>query len=329
MDVLKEIWKDDKRKIPCSLFRKILLGLLNNLTEIKYNKGVIGILGVFSYIHVMSSSNENFSTYVSFNLRDENQPLQSTSAQQTTTTTPDLRPICEPENLQGELYPDFDPEKLDERFLNMSIRYTQYFEKGEHMLHRQNIHFGIYLIIQSNDGHPFNKGRLMNVGFDIAKKDGFQCFFFHDVDLVPENDKNIYECLDVPRHYAAHCDKWNYTLPYNTLYGGITAYSIEAYENINGLSNEYWGWGGEDDDQMYRTTTGCGYKILRPPEEFNRYKMIKHEHEKSNARNPLNLELLWSWAWHWAIDGLNLIQKPFNSRGVIPVFSFLYLTRRY
>lgn len=72
------------------------------------------------------------------------------------------------------------------------------------------------------------------------------------------------------------------------------------------LSNEYWGWGGEDDDQMYRTTTGCGYKILRPPEEFNRYKMIKHEHEKSNAKNPLNLELLWSWAWHWAIDGLNV-----------------------
>lgn len=75
----------------------------------------------------------------------------------------------------------------------------------------------------------------MNVGFDIAKKDGFQCFFFHDVDLVPENDKNIYECLDVPRHYAAHCDKWNYTLPWFTLYGGITAYSVEAYENINGL----------------------------------------------------------------------------------------------
>ena len=75
----------------------------------------------------------------------------------------------------------------------------------------------------------------MNAGFDIAKKDGFECMFFHDVDLVPENDKNIYECLDNPRHYSGYIDKWNYTIPFYYIYGGITAYSVEAFENINGF----------------------------------------------------------------------------------------------
>ena len=159
----------------------------------------------------------------------------------------------------------------------------------------------------------------MNAGFDIAKKDGFECMFFHDVDLVPENDKNIYECFDYPRHYSGYIDKWNYTIPFFYIYGGITAYSVEAFENINGFrykkqvrtllilfSNEYWGWGGEDDDMLYRAKVASGYELVRPPEEFTHYKMIKHDHEKSNAKNPLNRELLKNWAWHMATDGINV-----------------------
>ena len=65
-------------------------------------------------------------------------------------------------------------------------------------------------------------------------QDGFDCFFFHDVDLVPENDHNIYECFDNPRHYSGYIDKFNYNLPYNSIFGGITAYSAEAFEKING-----------------------------------------------------------------------------------------------
>ena len=35
----------------------------------------------------------------------------------------------------------------------------------------------------------------MNIAVKEALKlDDFDCFIFHDVDLIPENDRNIYEC---------------------------------------------------------------------------------------------------------------------------------------
>jgi hypothetical protein len=52
---------------------------------------------------------------------------------------------------------------------------------------------------------------LMNVGFNEALKlRDFDCFFFHDVDLIPENDRNIYSCPDQPRHMSVAIDKFNY-----------------------------------------------------------------------------------------------------------------------
>ena len=39
----------------------------------------------------------------------------------------------------------------------------------------------------------FNKGILMNAAFIYAyDMDYFDCFCFHDVDLVPEDDRNMY-----------------------------------------------------------------------------------------------------------------------------------------
>ena len=37
-----------------------------------------------------------------------------------------------------------------------------------------------------------------------------RCFIFHDVDLVPENDRNLYTCPEMPRHMSAAVDKFNY-----------------------------------------------------------------------------------------------------------------------
>ena len=32
----------------------------------------------------------------------------------------------------------------------------------------------------------------------------------------------------------------------------VTAFTEEAFRSINGYSNRYWGWGGEDDDLYHR-----------------------------------------------------------------------------
>ena len=49
----------------------------------------------------------------------------------------------------------------------------------------------------------FNRASLFNIGFiEALKEDDWDCFIFHDVDLVPENDKNVYKCYEFPRHMS-------------------------------------------------------------------------------------------------------------------------------
>lgn len=84
----------------------------------------------------------------------------------------------------------------------------------------------------------------MNVGYSEAVKAGhFDCFVFHDVDLLPENDKNLYCCGADPRHLSVAVDKFDYRLPYNRIMGGATAFTGRQFEAVNGFPNLYWGWG--------------------------------------------------------------------------------------
>ena len=43
-----------------------------------------------------------------------------------------------------------------------------------------------------------------------------------------------------------------YSLPYNNIFGGAGSFSKEHFQLINGFSNQFWGWGGEDDDLYKR-----------------------------------------------------------------------------
>lgn len=55
-----------------------------------------------------------------------------------------------------------------------------------------------------------------------------------------------------------------FRLPYGTIFGGVTALKAEHFEQMNGYSNDYWGWGGEDDDMRSRYYSNL-YKILTFP----------------------------------------------------------------
>ena len=44
-------------------------------------------------------------------------------------------------------------------------------------------------------------------------------------------------------------------LPDDKLIGGVSAWRTEEFERVNGWSNLFWFWGGEDDDMSYRYHT--------------------------------------------------------------------------
>ena len=68
-------------------------------------------------------------------------------------------------------------------------------------LSRQALHYTV-IIVQQEDRGPFNRARLLNIGFTEARKmrPHSDCFIFHDIDLIPVTSENWYVCLAYPRH---------------------------------------------------------------------------------------------------------------------------------
>ena len=66
------------------------------------------------------------------------------------------------------------------------------------------------LLFLKADEKPFIKGKLYNIGYKEAKKNNHTCYVFHDVDLIPENDHNLYGCVRIPIQLSRAIDKYNY-----------------------------------------------------------------------------------------------------------------------
>ncbi|CAI9553061.1 unnamed protein product [Staurois parvus] len=111
-----------------------------------------------------------------------------------------------------------------------------------------------------------NRAKLLNIGFVEALKEyDYNCFVFSDVDLIPMDDRNIYKCYNQPRHLSVSMDKFGFGLPYTQYFGGVSALSREQFERINGFPNNYWGWGGEDDDIYNRYDIYLNYSYGLTP----------------------------------------------------------------
>lgn len=168
-------------------------------------------------------------------------------------------------------------------------------------LQKQQLDYTIFVVEQSRKD-KFNRAQLMNVGaLESLKLYPFQCFIFHDVDLLPEDDRNIYSCPQQPRHMSVAIDTLNYRLPYKAIFGGVSAMSTGHYKQLNGFSNKYWGWGGEDDDMSNRITHNKLY-ISRYPANIARYKMLSH---KKDTPNPNRFKTLYEGKKRFMKDGAN------------------------
>jgi hypothetical protein len=170
------------------------------------------------------------------------------------------------------------------------------------LLQKQLLDFRFIVTEQYGDD-LFNKGRIMNAAFRLAHKLNVDCVIFHDVDMFPQDDRTPYDCPPTPRHIGAFVSNLGYQLWYKEIVGGALAIGVYDYLHVNGYSNQYWAWGGEDDDFGKRIYS-LNYTIERPDSSYARYSMLKHVKRKRTAPS-LIYKLLGSASTRWVTDGVN------------------------
>ncbi|XP_067950030.1 beta-1,4-galactosyltransferase 4-like isoform X2 [Watersipora subatra] len=177
-------------------------------------------------------------------------------------------------------------------FRNREVHLSVWLLHLHPFLQKQNIAYTVFVVNQVAN-ETFNKGILMNSGFvEVAKLDKFDCFIFHDVDLLPEDDRIFYTCDPSGiKHLAYALEEWNYKLLYQSLVGGVVAVTWQDYLRLNGFSNQYFGWGGEDDDFYVRISQNK-LDIIRYPLAISRYTMVQHHRDAGNNVNEDRYRLL-------------------------------------
>nr|XP_002130170.1 beta-1,4-N-acetylgalactosaminyltransferase bre-4-like [Ciona intestinalis] len=191
---------------------------------------------------------------------------------------------------------------------NTHLRHWLHYTLG--ILLEQQLEFTVFVVEQEGND-VFNKGQLMNTAFMWALQQSrakFKCFVFHDVDMIPEVPGNFYTCADgkTVTHLSPYIDKFNYTANKKNglTVGGAVAFTEWQYRAVNGYSNVYWGWGGEDDDMNLRIKH-AGLHRTRPDSTFGRYRMIPHSHDNGNPINKIRHKLLKEASVRMATDGLS------------------------
>lgn len=119
-------------------------------------------------------------------------------------------------------------------------QHLKYFlENSVHLLKKKINNLKV-VVVEQSEKNLFNRGKLLNIGYDLYKQE--KCVYFtHDVDINPyeKTIKEIYNKKindEIMGIYTSSC---------NTL-GGIIKFRGETFKKINGFPNNIWGWGTED-----------------------------------------------------------------------------------
>ncbi|KPI93675.1 Beta-1,4-galactosyltransferase 7 [Papilio xuthus] len=175
-------------------------------------------------------------------------------------------PIQSEQALQKSIHYEISSQRHTKKKLALIVPFRDRFEEllefVPHMyafLNKQQIPFHIF-VIQQKDNNRFNRASLINVGF-LYTKDKYDYIAMHDVDLLPLNDNLKYDYpVSGPLHISSPQTHPKYH--YDTFIGGILLIKKEHYELVNGMSNNYWGWGLED-DEFYVRLKDAGLSVIR------------------------------------------------------------------
>jgi hypothetical protein len=122
--------------------------------------------------------------------------------------------------------------------------------------------YHIFIIEQSDDGQPFNIGKLKNVGFKIAGEwekthdMKFTNFIFSDIDMIPDDELLQYYVKPIKKPISLAIRGTRYDQrdmeTKKIFLGAVLGFNRHDFEEINGYPDNFWGWGGEDDALLYR-----------------------------------------------------------------------------
>ena len=183
-------------------------------------------------------------------------------------------------------------------------------------LRDKDIDYTIFIAEQA-DNRPFNYGKLCNV---VVKELGeeYTYFAFHDIDMLPVNDECDYGFPDSPTHLATNVESHDFKLPYSQYFGGVVIISREDFEKANGYSNEYWGYGFEDVDLLYRLQRSGAYletyyDLNKTYSFYDEDDILPYRLEDVDIKNQ-NVS-------HY-INGAKLYGETFLKNNISPVFDY-------
>ena len=113
---------------------------------------------------------------------------------------------------------------------------------------------------------------------------------------------------------------------FDTYFGGVTIFPIDAFKKVNGYSNEYWGWGFEDDDLLLRLTEqniGTDFEIHQSEKEFNAGLYLHGDESYISCLNSINLDE--DFTIHCTFKPDDIIPDYQKTHDEYCVFSILWL----
>lgn len=192
------------------------------------------------------------------------------------------------------------------------------------VLDEQKIEHSV-LVVEQDHGELFNRGLLLNIGFkEYACNFDYVCF--HDVDMIGLSIDYSYS--DIPLCLLRHRSKFANVYP--EYFGGITIFPTKIFETINGFSNNYWGWGCEDDDLRLRCIKSNIAISYRDGHCKDLELVTDNDNRNNNPHYKINLQKLQKYRKATSdiinqIDGLNQCHKYFTTKSIDSSHNFIHL----
>ena len=126
-------------------------------------------------------------------------------------------------------------------------------------------------------------------------------------------------------------ETWNICrfIPFRPAYrgytGGVLSIWRSQYEAANGFSNEFWGWGGED-DEFYNRLKNKGFDVIRDLTRNAGFFSLEHD---LTSANPDRQNIIKEHKRNPFREGLNSTDYFVKKRQRNPLFTFLSVDLLY